>query len=69
MKFVNPTGILLSLAIIFFLVNTAWSQTTAFSYQANLSFPVRTPANGNFDFQFTLTDAPNGGNIIAAQIL
>lgn len=65
MKSANLTSILLSLAVIFLLVVAAWSQTTAFSYQGNLSYPAVTPAKGNFDFQFTLTYAPNGWNIIA----
>lgn len=42
------------------LTLTASAQTTAFTYQGNLSDGVN-PANGNYDFQFKLFDALNGG--------
>jgi len=41
----------------------ALAQTTRFTYQGRLALNG-VPANGVFDFRFTLTDAPSGGNTL-----
>jgi hypothetical protein len=43
-------------------------QTTAFTYQGNLTSNGQ-PANGNFDLTFSLFDAAIGGNQIGSQIV
>jgi hypothetical protein len=52
-------------AIIFLLVSqsAANAHTTTFTYQGNLSISG-SPANGTFPMQFSLRDAPAGGNQI-----
>ncbi len=45
------------------LSTVAGAQTTAFTYQGNLSV-AGAPANGNFDFQFTLFSVATGGTAI-----
>jgi hypothetical protein len=45
------------------LAANAFGQSSAFSYQGRLN-DAGTPANGTFQFQFKLYDAPNGGNQI-----
>jgi len=56
--------------IIFVLVvltaTVSPGQTTAFNYQGRLT-NVGLPANADYDFQFTVFDALNGGAIIAGQ--
>ena len=44
------------------------TQTTAFTYQGNLTSNGQ-PANGNFDLTFSLYDAATGGNQVGSQIL
>ncbi|PYS38567.1 MAG: hypothetical protein DMF71_16645 [Acidobacteria bacterium] len=41
------------------------AQTTAFTYQGRLT-DGGTPANGNYDLQFTLWDSASGGSQIGA---
>jgi hypothetical protein len=43
------------------------AQGTAFTYQGRLQ-DAGQPANGSYDFQFTLTDAQTGGNYIGAML-
>jgi hypothetical protein len=45
--------------------NTAFAQTTAFTYQGRLT-DAGNPASGNYDLQFKLFDAPSGGTQIMA---
>ena len=49
-----------ALTMVIFLAATAWSQTTAFTYQGRLT-DGGTPANGNYDLQFALFDSASGG--------
>ncbi len=52
---------LLVFSILFIVsFNTAFAQTTAFTYQGKLSDGA-TPANGNYDFQFKLYDTATVG--------
>lgn len=53
--------------LVCLLAAAAVSQTTEFSYQGRLSNPPGTPANGLFDFQFTVFDAISGGSAIVGQ--
>src|SRR5262249_48306450 len=55
-------GALLALGFVISLLFAASvpAQTTAFTYQGRLT-DGGTPANGNYDLQFTLRDAPSGG--------
>lgn len=56
------------LAIAFFLtINSAFAQTSAFNFQGRLN-DNSNPANGRYDLQFKLFDAPTGGNQIAATV-
>lgn len=56
MKTLAAIAIFLTLAC-----GTAMSQTTEFNYQGSLQ-NAGIPANGNYDMQFTVYDAPTGGN-------
>src|SRR5258706_351256 len=42
----------------------AFAQSTAFTYQGRLT-DNGSPANGNYDLQFTVRDSASGGNLIA----
>lgn len=55
--------VLLFLVIIGLVANTAFAQTTAFTYQGRL-YDNGIPANGTYDLQFTLRDAASGGNAV-----
>jgi hypothetical protein len=46
--------------VLLLIATTARAQTTAFTYQGRLS-DGGTPANGNYDLQFTLWDSLDGG--------
>ena len=54
----------LMLAFLATLAPVADAQSTAFTYQGNLSLGGA-PANGSFDFQFTLFSVPTGGSAVA----
>src|SRR5215469_15101912 len=58
----ESVSLLLLLATLALLLTagTVRSQTTMFTYQGRLT-DGGTPANGNYDLQFTLWDALNGG--------
>ena len=43
----------------------AFAQGTRFTYQGRLALDG-VPANGYFDFRFTLTDAPAGGSTLGS---
>jgi hypothetical protein len=43
------------------------AQGTAFTYQGRLA-DTGSPANGVYDFQFTIFDALSGGNLVAGPI-
>jgi Chaperone of endosialidase len=53
-------GTLILMFGLFLSISTAKAQTTSFTYQGRLT-DGGTPANGSYDFQFTLWDALNGG--------
>lgn len=66
MKKLIITTILLSVFTV--CASTAtFAQTTAITYNGSLS-ESGLPANGNFDFQFALFDAANGGNQIGSML-
>ena len=58
---------LLALTLFALAGPVAHAQTTAFTYQGSLADGGR-PANGNYDFRFTLHDAPNGGVPVAGPL-
>ena len=57
----------LVVTILFALTTASWAQGTAFTYQSRLNDngPL---ANGNYDLQFSLFDAINGGAQIGATL-
>lgn len=58
---------LLTFACISFLVLTAYSQSTEFTYQGDLKDGAN-PANGNYDFEFALYDALSGGTQLGSTL-
>ena len=52
---------------LFICVNPGQAQGTAFTYQGGLNYNG-SPANGNFDFQFSLYPADTGGAAIAGPV-
>ncbi len=54
---------LLAFVILGSQFSTVFAQGTAFTYQGRLNSGVG-PANGSYDFQFSLSNAPSGGNKI-----
>jgi len=59
-KLVIKYSILLTILILLAIPITAEAQSTAFTYQGRLT-DGGSPANGNYDLQFTLWDALSGG--------
>src|SRR5258708_5104030 len=59
---VRIAGLILC-AILFATANTAFGQTTGFTYQGSLK-GSGSPANGHYDFQFKLFDASTAGSQI-----
>lgn len=55
-------------AIILLCTFSVRAQTTAFTYQGKLA-DDGAPANGSYDFKFTLSDAATAGNAIGEEIL
>jgi len=55
--------ILAALLLLLTLIAVTYAQTTAFSYQGSLNHSG-TPANGNYDFQFTLFGVATGGSAV-----
>ncbi len=54
-----------SLLLVLVCTNTAWAQTTSFTYQGRLQ-DGGTPANGSYDLQFGLRDSNGGGTQIGS---
>lgn len=52
------------LALLLSAVGNVSAQSTAFTYQGQLT-DNGTPANGLFDLRFTVHDAPSGGSVVA----
>ncbi len=52
---------------IFMAINPVFAQGTAFTYQGRLN-DTGQPANGNYDLQFALFDAPTNGNQIGSTV-
>src|SRR5437762_8414417 len=57
--YLRPRIVMISLLLLF-SAGSAFSQTTSFTYQGRLT-DSGTPANQNYDLQFTLWDALSGG--------
>src|SRR6059058_5507476 len=57
--------LLLIALLLSFSSGRALAQTTAFTYQGRLT-DGGTPANGNYDLQFTLWDSASGGSQIGS---
>lgn len=57
----------LTFLLLFCAFNSAFSQTTAFSYQGRLS-NEGAPANGPFDFRFRLYNAVSGGTQVGTTV-
>src|SRR5947199_9494643 len=57
--------LLLIALLLSFSSGRAMAQTTAFTYQGRLT-DSSTPANGNYDLQFTLWDSASGGSQIGS---
>ena len=53
------------LLLLLLLAGPTFAQTTAFNYQGRLT-DAGLPAHANYDFQFTIFDAANGGNSIGS---
>lgn len=63
------TRLLLTLAcVLAALTAPAQQTTTAFTYQGRL-LDAGVPANGYYDFQFTLHDAPTAGNALGTPVI
>ncbi|MBS1793894.1 MAG: hypothetical protein JSS81_08565 [Acidobacteria bacterium] len=61
----NRTNKFIALSVtLFFLTAAGFAQTTVFTYQGKLN-NGGSAANGNFDFEFRLFDAPTGGTALA----
>lgn len=60
-KFLFPVAFLMALAL------TAIGQTTEFSYQGSLKDGAN-PATGNYDFEFAVFDAENGGTPLGSTL-
>src|SRR5436853_4582765 len=60
--FISRMSVLL---VLLFCSSAALAQTTAFTYQGRLT-DGGTPANGNYDLQFTLWDSASGGSQIGS---
>ena len=58
---------LLALATINSQLSTAFAQGTAFTYQGQLNVGG-SPANGLYDFQFSLSNAPSGGSQVGSTV-
>ena len=48
-------------------LSTAFAQGTAFTYQGQLN-SGGSPANGFYDFQFSLSNAPSGGSQVGGTV-
>jgi photosystem II stability/assembly factor-like uncharacterized protein len=53
--------------MVFFSPETLFAQGTAFTYQGRLN-DDGTPANGNYDFQFTIYNAVTNGNPVSSML-
>ena len=58
---------LIALGLLFVNATAANAQSTAFTYQGRLS-DQGAPANGAYDFQFSLYDAPTNGNHLGSTL-
>ena len=58
---------LLALCTLHTALSTASAQGTAFTYQGQLQ-NNGSPANGNYDFEFSLSNAPSGGSQVGSTI-
>jgi hypothetical protein len=60
------TTLAATLLLLLLLAGPSLAQTTTFNYQGRLT-DAGLPANANYDFQFTIFDAWNGGINIGSQ--
>lgn len=60
-------SILVILIAVLLLTGTMTAQPTSFSYQGRLT-EAGAPANGPYNFEFRLFDAPNGGALIGTRV-
>lgn len=61
----RSSSIIPALFAVLLFTNALFGQSTGFSYQGSINV-AGTPANGNYDFEFVLYDALNGGNQIGS---
>ena len=65
---IRPARFLLSLWLFVVFTGLAHAQGTAFTYQGRLT-DSGVPANGTYDFEFTLWDSLSGGSTASAAVL